>query len=183
MTKRAPFHTVAAFSLVAGVIAGTAVPAFADPMIDGAVATHAIVRQNQDLASSRRGFDCSPMPIGKGTWATIRSTPAGTVAWWYCQSANGEWRVEWAAATARQMSVRNMFEELREVLAAPDRHAAFDAVVFRNVKMPLDDPDLAAVWHPFIAEMNAGKPAVLPVAERDSPEQTWVASASVPVRR
>lgn len=117
-----------------------------------------------DLASTRANFDCSPAPIGAGTAPTIRTNTAGTVAWWYCATPNGQWRVNWAVATSEQMSVRNMVAEIRAVLLADDRGAAFDAAVAKNVKVPVSAPALLAVWRPYIAEMNAGKPDALPIA-------------------
>lgn len=126
--------------------------------------TTGATRSYVDLASAHATFDCSPAPIGEGTAPTIRSNPAGTVAWWYCATTSGEWRVNWAAATARQMSVRNMAAEIRAVILSDDRKAAFDAVVARNVRVPVNSPELLAVWQPYVAEMNAGKPAALPGA-------------------
>ncbi len=116
-----------------------------------------------DVAAST-GFDCSPAPIGSGTMPTIRSNPAGTVAWWYCSGTNGEWRVNWAVATAEQMNVRNMYAELKAVLGATDPKAAFKAAVAKNVRVPLNSPSLMAVWQPFVAEMNAGRPVALRMA-------------------
>jgi len=111
-----------------------------------------------DLASSRSGFDCSPGPIGAGTLPTTRSNAAGTVAWWYCPAPGGAWRVNWAAATAAQLSARNLLSETRAVIGAADPKAAFSAAVSKNVKVPLSDPSLTAVWQPFAAEMLAGAP-------------------------
>jgi len=111
-----------------------------------------------DLASSHSGFDCAPGPIGAGTLPTTRSNAAGTVAWWYCPAPAGTWRVNWAAATAAQLSARNLLAETRAVITASDPRAAFSAAVSKNVKIPLSDPSLAAVWQPFIAEMLAGAP-------------------------
>ena len=111
-----------------------------------------------DLASTRSGFDCSPGPIGAGTLPTTRSNVAGTVAWWYCPAPGGKWRVNWAAATAEQLSARNLLAETRAVITAADPRAAFSAAVSKNVKVPLSDPSLAAVWQPFTAEMLAGAP-------------------------
>jgi hypothetical protein len=112
-----------------------------------------------DLASSRGGFDCSPGPIGAGTLPTTRHNDAGSVAWWYCPTVGGGWRVNWAVATAAQMSVGNMFSEARAILSASDPKAAFSAAVSKNVKVPLSDPSLTVVWQPFVAEMIAGMPA------------------------
>lgn len=111
-----------------------------------------------DLASSRSGFDCSPGPIGAGTLPTTRSNAAGTVAWWYCPAPGGAWRVNWAAATAAQLSARNLLAETRAVISASDPRAAFSAAVSKNVKVPLSDPSLTAVWQPFAAEMLGGAP-------------------------
>ena len=111
-----------------------------------------------DVASSRGGFDCSPGPIGAGTLPTTRSNAAGTVAWWYCPAPGGAWRVNWAAATAAQLSARNLLAETRAVISAADPKAAFSAAVSKNVKVPLSDPSLTAVWQPFTAEMLAGAP-------------------------
>ena len=111
-----------------------------------------------DLASSRSGFDCSPGPIGAGTLPTTRSNAAGTVAWWYCPAPGGAWRVNWAAATAAQLSARNLLAETRAVISASDPKAAFSAAVSKNVQVPLSDPSLTAVWQPFAAEMLAGAP-------------------------
>jgi len=115
-----------------------------------------------DLASKGAGFDCSPSPIGSGTLPTTRSNDAGTVAWWYCATPSGTWRVNWAVATAAQMSVTNMLAQARAVLTAADPKAAFSAAVSRNVNLPVGDPSLAAVWKPFVQEMAAGAPATLP---------------------
>lgn len=112
-----------------------------------------------DLASSRGGFDCAPGPIGAGTLPTTRHNDAGSVAWWYCPTTGGGWRVNWAVATTAQMSVSNMFSEARAILSASDPKAAFSAAVSKNVKMPLSDPSLTVVWKPFVAEMIAGMPA------------------------
>ncbi len=110
-----------------------------------------------DLAASHGGFDCTPGPVGAGTLPTTRHNAAGSVAWWYCPRGAG-WRVNWAAATTAQMSVGNLLSEARSVLAASDPRAAFNAAVSKNVKLPLSDPSLAAVWQPFVAEMAAGVP-------------------------
>lgn len=136
------------------------------------VSTPAILHKNVDLASAHVGFDCSPAPIGGGTMPTIRSNAAGTVAWWYCPTAAGDWRVNWAVATAAQLSLRNLFAEFRAVLAAAEPREAFNAAVARNVRLPIDSPSLTAVWHPFIAEMNAGKPTALPIAGLMAPSST-----------
>lgn len=171
MMKR--FHVLLMASLSGWAFAEPAKPEVASP-------TPAARGAYVDLAPSNSGFDCSPAPIGNGTMPTVRSNAAGTVAWWYCATANGEWRVNWAAATATQMSVRNMFAEFRAVLLAADPKAAFTAAVAKNVKVPVNSPSLLAVWQPFVAEMNAGKPVALPTAHLMAPAPSSVAAASMP---
>jgi len=122
-----------------------------------------------DLASSGGGYDCAPAPIGSGTAPTFRSNDAGSVAWWYCATPGGQWRVNWAAATAEQMSARNLFAQFRAVLTTRDPKAAFDSAVAKNVTTPVNAPALMPVWRPFVGEMNAGKPATLPVAGLTTP--------------
>lgn len=118
-----------------------------------------------DLATSHGGFDCLPGPVGAGTLPTTRHNAAGSVAWWYCPVGAG-WRTNWAVATAAQMSVSNLFSELRAVLGAADPRAAFNASVSKNVNLPLNDPALAAVWQPFAAEMVAGLPQATSTGSR-----------------
>jgi len=144
--------------------AAAASPAWAEPAKPAVAAPSSALRSYVDLASSGSGFDCAPAPIGSGTAPTFRSNAAGSVVWWYCATPNGQWRVNWAAATAEQMSARNLFAQVRAVLTASDQKAAFNAAVARNVTTPVNAPALMAVWQPFVAEMNAGKPTALPIA-------------------
>jgi len=153
--------------LLASAAAASAV--WAEPAKPAAAAPLSAMRSYVDLASSGSGFDCAPAPIGGGTAPTFRSNAAGSVAWWYCATPNGQWRVNWAAATAEQMSARNLFAQFRAVLTANDRKAAFNAAVARNVTTPVNAPALTAVWQPFVAEMSAGKPSALPVASLTAP--------------
>lgn len=118
-----------------------------------------------DLATSHSGFDCLPGPVGAGTLPTTRHNAAGSVAWWYCP-VGASWRTNWAVATAAQMSVGNLFSEVRAVLGAADPRAAFNAAVSKNVNLPLNDPGLAAVWQPFAAEMAAGLPQATSTGSR-----------------
>lgn len=111
-----------------------------------------------DLANSRGGFACAPSPVGSGTFPTTRSNAAGSVAWWYCPTPGGGWRVSWAVATAEQMSVSNWLAQAQAVVTAADPKAAFAAAAARNVNVPVTAPSLAAVWQPFAAEMVAGIP-------------------------
>ena len=143
--------------------------AWAEPAKPTPTAPLSAMRSYVDLASSGGGFDCAPAPIGGGTAPTFRSNGAGSVVWWYCATPNGQWRVNWAAATAEQMSARNLFAQFRAVLTATDQKAAFNAAVARNVTTPMNSPALVAVWQPFVAEMNAGKPTALPIASLTAP--------------
>jgi hypothetical protein len=112
-----------------------------------------------DLASTRAGFQCAPFPVGDGTFPTFRANGAGTVAWWYCPSASGNWQLNWAAATAASLSARNVVDQAYAVMTAADPKAAFHATVANNVKLPLSDPSLTPVWCPFVPQMISGAPA------------------------
>lgn len=111
-----------------------------------------------DLAVPNAGYDCSPSPIGTGTLPTTRSNAAGTVVWWYCPVAGGGWRVDWAAVTAEQMSARNLIAEARALLADAEPKRAFSEMSRKNIKSPINAPNLLPVWQPFAAEMTAGAP-------------------------
>lgn len=129
-----------------------------------------------DLASSGNGFGCAPSPLGAGTFPTIRSNSAGSVAWWYCPSSGGGWRINWAVATAEQMSVSNLMAQAHAVVTAADPKAAFAAAVARSVSLPIDAPALTAVWRPFAVEMVAG----IPPNRTDASARVATAPASAP---
>jgi hypothetical protein len=116
--------------------------------------------QRVDLFSSKSGFQCAPSPLGNGTWPKLRSNAAGTVAWWYCLSSSGEWHVNFAAATAANLSASKIWDDIYTVITASDSVAAFHAAVAKRISTPMDDPSLKPVWQPFFAEMLAGAPAV-----------------------
>lgn len=111
-----------------------------------------------DLFASKSEFHCAPSPIGKGTWPKLRSNAAGSVVWWYCQGASGRWSLSFAAATAANLSVVKVWDDLYKVMTASDSVAAFHALVAERVTAPMDDPRLKAVWQPFWHEMRAGAP-------------------------
>ena len=129
-----------------------------------------------DLASTRRGFGCAPSPVGDGTFPTTRSNAAGSVAWWYCPTPGGGWRISWAVATAEQMSVSNLLAQAQAVVTAADPKAAFAAAVARNVNVPVSAPSLAVVWQPFAAEMVAG----IPPNRTDAKARASATAASAP---
>jgi hypothetical protein len=129
-----------------------------------------------DLASTRHGFGCAPSPIGVGTFPTLRSNPAGSVAWWYCPTPGGGWRINWAVATAEQMSAGNLLAQAKAVVSAADPKTAFAVAVARNVSVPVGAPTLAAVWQPFAVEMVAG----IPPNRTDANARATKAPASAP---
>lgn len=116
--------------------------------------------QGVDLFSSKSGFRCAPSPLGNGTWPSVRSNAAGTVAWWHCPGSGGKWTVNFAAATAANLSASKIWDDAYAVLTASDSVAAFHAGVAKRVSTPMNDPSLKPVWQPFLAEMLAGAPAV-----------------------
>jgi len=103
-------------------------------------------------------FGCAPFPVGSGTLPTMRSNAAGSVAWWYCPTGAGKWRLNWAAGTADALSGKNLFDDAYRVITAENPRAAFDAITSKNVRLPLSDPKLTPVWCPFVQEMLAGAP-------------------------
>ena len=114
-----------------------------------------------DLFSSKSGFQCAPSPLGSGTWPRLRSNAAGTVAWWYCQSSSGEWYLNFAAATAANLSASKLWDDIYTVITASDPVAAFHGAVAKRVSASMNDPSLKPVWQPFLAEMLSGAPAVV----------------------
>jgi hypothetical protein len=112
-----------------------------------------------DLFSSKSGFQCAPSPLGSGTWPRLRSNAAGTVAWWYCQGSGGEWYLNFAAATAANLSASKLWDDIYAVMTASDPVAAFHAAVAKRVTASMNDPSLKPVWQPFLAEMLSGAPA------------------------
>lgn len=145
-------------NLIAALLACAAGVATADPAKPCNAPSTAVKWTYIDLASTLGGFDCAPKPIGDGTLPTFRSNAAGSVAWWYCPSASGHWKPNWAVATAARLSGKKLFDDVTTVVTAADPKAAFNAVVAANVKLPLSDPSLTPVWCPFVAEMAAGAP-------------------------
>ena len=133
----------------------------ADPVNPCGAPASAVKAPYIDLSTAGALYGCAPKPLGTGTLPTIRSNPAGTVAWWYCPTPDGKWRLNWAAATAARMSVDTLFAEAYEVVTAKDPIAAFNSVTAKNVSIPMSDPTLAAVWCPFVREMQLGTPAVV----------------------
>jgi hypothetical protein len=117
--------------------------------------------QGVDLFSSKSGFQCAPSPLGSGTWPRLRSNAAGTVAWWYCQGSGGEWYLNFAAATAANLSASKLWDDIYTVMTASDPVAAFHAAVAKRVSTPMNDPSLKPVWQPFLAEMLSGAPAAV----------------------
>jgi len=132
--------------------------AAADPSNPCGAAASAAKQPYADVASTKSGFGCAPFPVGTGTVPTLRSNVAGTVAWWYCPAAGGQWRLDWAVATADSLSDRDLLDDAYKVIAAADSRAAFNAITAMNVKLPLSDPKLTPVWCPFVGEMLAGTP-------------------------
>ncbi len=145
--------------LVAGLLACAAGMAAADPGNPCGAPASATKIPYADLASSQTGFQCAPSPLGNGTLPTFRSNAAGTVAWWYCPSSSGHWRLNWGAATSASLSASHVLAELYTVMTAADPRAAFHAVVAKNVRLPLSDPSLTPVWCPFASQMVSGAPA------------------------
>jgi hypothetical protein len=117
--------------------------------------------QSVDLFSSKSGFQCAPSPLGNGTWPRLRSNAAGTVAWWYCPGSSGEWYLNFAAATAANLSASKLWDDIYAVITASDPVAAFHAAVAKRVTASMSDPSLKPVWQPFLAEMLSGAPAVV----------------------
>ena len=143
--------------------------AAADPSNPCGGAASAAKQTYADVASTKSGFGCAPFPVGKGTTPTVRSNAAGTVAWWYCPADGGQWRLDWAAATAESLSGKDLLDDAYKVIAAADSKAAFNAITAMNVKLPLSDPKLTPVWCPFVGEMLAGTPKSEVVVTRETP--------------
>jgi hypothetical protein len=136
--------------------------------------------QGIDLFSSKSGFQCAPSPLGSGTWPRLRSNAAGTVAWWYCQGSSGEWYLNFAAATAANLSASKLWDDFYTVITASDPVAAFHAAVAKRVTASMNDPSLKPVWQPFLAEMLSGAPAAggkqsVAVVEEADPDASVVA--------
>jgi hypothetical protein len=117
--------------------------------------------QGVDLFSTKSGFQCAPSPLGSGTWPRLRSNAAGTVAWWYCKGSGGEWYLNFAAATAANLSASKLWDDIYAVMTAADPVAAFHAAVAKRVTASMNDPSLKPVWQPFLDEMLSGAPAVV----------------------
>lgn len=143
---------------VALVLSCTTVVAFADPGNPCNVPASTATQTYVDLASNGGGFGCAPFPVGSGSVPTLRSNAAGTVAWWYCPATGGKWRLNWAAGTADSLSGKNLVADAQKVITAENPRAAFAEVSSRNVKLPMSDPKLSAVWCPFVGEMLSGAP-------------------------
>lgn len=154
-------------ALLLGCLAGVAA---ADPLNPCGAPPSAIKALYADLVSTKAGFRCAPAPIGDGTLPTFRSNAAGTVAWWYCPNAGGNWHLNWAAGTAASLSASHFLAEAYAVVTAVDAKAAFQAAVAKNVNLPMSDPSLTPVWCPFVPQMASGVPA--PVV--------WASPAVVP---
>jgi hypothetical protein len=147
--------------LLLGCLAGVAA---ADELNPCGASTSAIKALYSDLLSNKAGFQCAPAPIGNGTLPTFRSNTAGTVAWWYCPNAGGNWHVNWAAGTAASLSASNIVAEAYGVVTAADPKAAFHAAVAKKVNLPLSDPSLTPVWCPFVPQMVSGAPTAVVTA-------------------
>lgn len=111
-----------------------------------------------DLANAPHGYQCAPAPVGLGTSLTVRVNAAGATAWWYCPSTGNEWRPNWAAATTARLTGTTLIADAYSVLMASDPLATLNAVARRNVTTPLDSPELAPVWCPWVAEMVRNTP-------------------------
>jgi len=111
-----------------------------------------------DLTAPGSIYECAPKPLGRGTLPTLRNNRAGMVAWWYCPRHDGRWSLNWAAVTNARLDASALLHEIVAVVSAPDPKAAFDAIAAKNVRLPLSDPALAAVWCPFADEMHSSAP-------------------------
>jgi hypothetical protein len=167
-------------NLLVALVACTAGLALADPGNPCNAPASAVKSEYVDLTGHPGKFECAPAPIGSGTMPTVRSNAAGTVAWWYCPHPDGKWHVNWAAATAELLSARNLMSEAHAVLTSKDPKGTFDAIVAKNVSVPLSDPKLTPVWCPFVGEMFAAAPPRIPKAASAPQAATGqVASARV----
>ena len=158
MQRRPSQRWPVAAALISGIATAFATTVNAQP-VDPVSAPASAAPSYVDISAARSRFNCAPAPVGNGTLPVLRSNAAGTVAWWYCPMPGNVWRLNWAAATAAQLALTNLAAQAQEVISSNDSMATFNAIVAKNLSLPLSDASLAAVWQPFMAQMIAGAPS------------------------
>lgn len=102
-----------------------------------------------------------------GSWhreITTIGPAAGMTEWHYCKSADGKYRARWIVTTPRAIKdiglLKDAFLAGWPNLSAEAR--ATLAAKYAYLVLPLDAPELAAVWCPVWPQITAGTPVVSP---------------------
>lgn len=96
-------------------------------------------------------IECLPRPLGSGTSALVKRTPAGQFAAWKC---NGSINV--VVCEKRTCGL----VATQEAIAKWASDATLDglrAAITSTGRDPFSDPLLTAVWHPYRAQIEALK--------------------------